>query len=87
MWLLAKLSDESCVLGVGFLSLPAKLSDATCVLCVRVCVVAGKAIRCIVCVGCEDFVWLPVKLSDASCVLGVRILCGYWLSYQVHPVC
>ena len=28
--------------------------------------------------------WLPVKLSDASCVLGVRILCGYWLSYQVH---
>ena len=39
MWLMAKLSDASCVLGVGFLSLPAKLSDATCVLCVRVCVV------------------------------------------------
>ena len=46
--------------------------------------VTGKAIRCIMCVGCENFVWLPVRLSDASCVLGVRILCGYWLSYQVH---
>ena len=43
--------------------------------------VTGTAIRCIVCVGCEDFVWLPVKLSDASCVLGVMILCGCWLSY------
>ena len=40
--------------------------------------VTGKAIRCIVYVGCEEFVWLLAMLSDASVcwVLGVCVVNG-----------